>query len=181
MIEEWRPVSGYEKYLVSNLGRVQGPGRRNQGATILNPTISIKGYRIVRICSGGKWKGKSIHRLVIETFVGPCPSGMECAHLDGDPGNNVVTNLKWCSRRENGAHKKLHGTQPYGEDIPGAKLTPDQVREIRRDYFYIKKGHRSNVLELAKRFGISCDQVLSVAKREYWKHVPDDPNQGPAA
>ena len=29
-----------------------------------------------------------VHKLVLLAFVGPRPKGMQCRHLDGDPGNN---------------------------------------------------------------------------------------------
>ena len=51
------------------------------------------------------WWGRprihSVHRLVLEHFVGPCPVGMECHHIDHDKGNNHVSNLEWVTHSEN--------------------------------------------------------------------------------
>ena len=35
---------------------------------------------------------RSVGRLVLEVFVGPCPPGMEACHNDGDPHNNWLDN-----------------------------------------------------------------------------------------
>lgn len=50
-----------------------------------------------------------IHRLILETFVGPCPGGMECCHNDGDPTNNALSNLRWDTSKANKADMAKHG------------------------------------------------------------------------
>lgn len=42
-----------------------------------------------------------VHRLVLIAFVGPPPDGMEVCHNDGDPTNNVLSNLRWDTRTGN--------------------------------------------------------------------------------
>jgi hypothetical protein len=42
-----------------------------------------------------------VHSLILETFVGPCPSGMESCHWDDEGLNNSVDNLRWGTRKEN--------------------------------------------------------------------------------
>lgn len=54
----------------------------------------------------GKWKGHYVHRLVAMMF---CPDGMknwkdknmQVDHIDGDRANNVLSNLRWLTRKEN--------------------------------------------------------------------------------
>lgn len=50
-----------------------------------------------------KYRGKKymVHRLVLETFVGSCPVGMECDHIDRNTHHNHVSNLRWVSRVQN--------------------------------------------------------------------------------
>jgi hypothetical protein len=57
-----------------------------------------------------KGKGRRIHRLVLQAFVGPCPAGQECCHGDGDPSNNVLSNLRWGTRSDNRRDSVGHGT-----------------------------------------------------------------------
>ncbi|GAC81679.1 HNH endonuclease [Gordonia malaquae] len=51
-----------------------------------------------------------VHRLVMETFVGPCPSGMEVRHLNGEPADNRLENLAYGTRSENVLDSVAHGT-----------------------------------------------------------------------
>lgn len=42
-----------------------------------------------------------VHRLVVETFIGLIPKGMEVDHLDRNVANNDLSNLRVCSHKEN--------------------------------------------------------------------------------
>lgn len=70
-----------------------------------------RSYRYVNLTpiEGGSYKTFRVHRLVLETFVGPCPEGMECRHLDGNPSNNLLDNLAWGTREENIEDNRQNG------------------------------------------------------------------------
>ena len=90
------------------------------------------GHRQIVLRQSGKSVPRWIHRLMLEVFVGPCPPGMECRHLDGDAGNNVLSNLVWGTPRQNQIDQVEHGTSNRGERHGNAKLTMGKVLEIRR-------------------------------------------------
>lgn len=112
MTEQWKPVAGYEGiYEVSDQGRVRSLDRtivyrdgrvwRAKGK-MLNPSRAKDGgYPVVVLSQHSKRAHHYVHRLVLETFVGPPPEGMECRHMDGNPENNTVENLRWGTRYEN--------------------------------------------------------------------------------
>lgn len=54
-----------------------------------------------------KWNQKNhyVHRLVLEAFVGPAPSEHECDHIDRNPSNNKLENLRWVTHYENMKNK----------------------------------------------------------------------------
>lgn len=131
--EEWRPVSGFEGvYDVSNKGRVatyrtRGLILASSRQRVMLPGRGPNGYLQVTL---KKWPQKRqirIHRLVLETFVGQCPPGMETIHLDNNKSNNCVENLKWGTHQEN---TSAYGSNPFGEKIGTSKLVGSQVREI---------------------------------------------------
>ncbi|MDE2095631.1 MAG: HNH endonuclease [Patescibacteria group bacterium] len=92
-------------------------------------------YRQVCLVDGsGNKKYSLVHRLVLEAFIGPCPPGMECRHLNGNRSDNRLENLCWGTRIENVEDKRKHGTILRGEMNPNAKLTADTVIQIREDW-----------------------------------------------
>lgn len=80
----------------------------------------------------GKYKTTLVHSLICETFHGPRPDGYVCSHLDGNLDNNVPDNLVWETQANNLARKRQHGTDDCGHRNSRAKLTEQQVEEIRQ-------------------------------------------------
>ena len=97
----------------------------------LKPWFSL-GYPTVGLYIYDKQIHYTIARLVLTTYVGPCPNGMECRHLDGNRLNSKLNNLCWGTRTENSQDATHHGTQVYGEKVGNSKLTNEQVKEIRK-------------------------------------------------
>ena len=103
-MEIWKDIPGYEgKYQVSNLGNVKSLKDKygNYREKILKIRKNKGNYLIVDLRKNGKQKTCLVHRLVAETFI-PKIEGKEFVdHIDGDPSNNVYTNLRWCTIAEN--------------------------------------------------------------------------------
>ncbi|MGH3845534.1 MAG: HNH endonuclease [Pseudonocardiaceae bacterium] len=51
-----------------------------------------------------------VHHLVLTAFVEPRPPGKEGRHLDRNPGNNHLSNLRWSTHSENQLDQIRHGT-----------------------------------------------------------------------
>lgn len=95
--EEWRQVVGFEDYEVSSLGSV----RNIETGRLLTGYTDKGGYIRVNLRKNGRWHHKLIHRLVTETFI-PNPENKPCVdHIDTIRTNNVVTNLRWVTHKEN--------------------------------------------------------------------------------
>ena len=68
--------------------------------------------------------------------------------------------------RKEGAFVK---NKPLGEEVWSAKLSEDEVREIRRSY---KKGCRIyGCRALARRYGVSHGVISRILSRKIWAHV----------
>jgi hypothetical protein len=67
-------------------------------------TLNCKGYERVSIYLNGKRKGKFIHLLVAEHFLTKKKHLKEVNHKDRNKFNNKVSNLEWCSKRQNITH-----------------------------------------------------------------------------
>ena len=103
--ESWRPVVGWENYYaVSDQGRVRrvvgGRGSRSFGrCKQLTPS---RGHAVVSLNKPGIQVVKFVHALMLESFVGPPPEGMEGCHNDGNGLNNRLDNLRWGTPKSNG-------------------------------------------------------------------------------
>lgn len=81
----------------------------NENGKQLKPTLSTGGYLRVSLYNRGKKKIFLVHHLVLLAFVGPRPQGMETRHLDGDPKNNHISNLRYGTSSTNKLDMVRHG------------------------------------------------------------------------
>lgn len=102
--EQWKCYPGDERYEVSDQGRVRSYCQAEP--RLLATQVARSGHLRVHL-SGGV---RLVHHLVMETFVGPRPSGLDTRHLDGDPTNNHLDNLAYGTRSQNALDSVAHGT-----------------------------------------------------------------------
>ena len=140
-MEQWRPIPGYEGlYEVSDLGRVRSLGRTTRDRKVVPPRVmkgspDMGGYLSVKLYGGEQGRGgrklRKVHHLVLEAFVEPKPQGKMCRHLDGDPQNNSLENLRWGTCAENAQDKIRHGRAGTNTTLPGREARKAVVfREI---------------------------------------------------
>lgn len=130
--EEWRDAIGYEGgYQVSNLGRIKSLQRKK--TRIVKPDIIHTGYLRVMFYKDGKTKSHYTHVLVAKAFIPNPDNKSDVNHINGVKTDNRVENLEWTTRSENIIHAFANGLSKSGSKHGRAKLTPNQVREIRRD------------------------------------------------
>jgi len=122
------------------------------------------GYLLIDLHKASVKTTYKVHRLILETFVGPCPSGMECRHLDGNPANNRLENLCWGTRSENARDTVKHGKQPVptwlrktGENHSRAKLKKNDINLIKT-----MRQRGAKIKEIAKKFHLSDTYVYRI-------------------
>lgn len=134
-------------------------------------------HKYARIFLAGESQGRCrkakhyVHRIILETFVGPCPEGMQCLHYDGNCRNNELSNLRWGTPTENGKDQDRHGTRSVGEKRHCAKLTALHVRNLYAEY----AAGRTTVSALATKYKISVTNIQCILRRKTWKHLPLGP------
>ncbi len=96
----WKAIPGYEEYEVSTLGNVRS--LKYGKIRMLKQRILDYDYRLVKISINGIQKHFLVHRLAAITFLGLAPeSKLEVDHLNDNPADNRLINLKVVTPREN--------------------------------------------------------------------------------
>jgi hypothetical protein len=127
-----------------------------------------RGYFLVTLHKDGKQYIRKVHRLILETFIGSCPEGMECCHNNGMPADNRLENLRWDTPKNNQADRKIHDTSSNGERQGSSKLNEMQVRVARR--YCEMYGHGSQT-EIAKVFCVVRGTIGFIISRKTWGHI----------
>ena len=114
MEEIWKPIPGYEGfYEASTFGRIRSVeriaigrwGRNHRKSHVLSQNDVHDGYKQVKFSIDGIKSQPSVHRLIAETFIDNPHNLPQVNHKDGNPGNNRVENLEWCTASENSQHR----------------------------------------------------------------------------
>lgn len=153
-----RPIAGYPNYGVDQDGNTY---KLNDGVWMpKRQTIGNVGYPVIALWANNKGKTCTVHRLVLEAFVGPCPVGMEALHTDGNRLNNKVSNLRWGTRKENVADMVAHGRATIGSKNVTAKLSFVDV-------LWVRDMHEMGFTpkELTKHFPVSVTTIRRVINR----------------
>jgi len=166
-MEIWKEIPKFEKYEVSDLGRVRrvGSGKGARPGLILKQKNNIDGYLQVQFFR----KNLMVHRLVLSTFLGEFPDGKVTNHIDGNKRNNKLKNLEFCTRRENMIHaikvlKVKMGVN--GEKHPNSKLKETDIPKIfdlRRRKWTCKK--------IGLLLGVTESAIHNVISGRTWKHL----------
>jgi len=97
MKEIWKPIKGYDKYKISNTGKILG----------LRSGVELKyqyhnGYAKVSLLGNNEQKTFSVHCLVASNFLGYKPKDKPTIdHINGNKKDNSVCNLEYVSYSEN--------------------------------------------------------------------------------
>lgn len=178
MKEFWKDIHGYVgSYQISDMGRVKSSIRWNGTLErILRQSTKKDGHLHVCLYKNKKGKTHLVHALVLQTFIRPRQRGEECRHLDGNPRNNRLNNLRYGTHKENMEDCSRHGGFPdrRGSKNVRAKLTPDQVISIRKLYCnnaLLSNRDKLSQLQIAKTFKVSEYTVWAIVNRKTWAHI----------
>lgn len=88
-----------DEYSVDDLGNVY-----SKKGKILKSSLNPRGYQIVNLIIDGKRKGLAVHKAVLKSFSSQPTEKHQVNHKDGNKQNNNLSNLEWCTAKENTQH-----------------------------------------------------------------------------
>ncbi len=173
---EFRHCPDWPGYCVGNNGSVWSCWRwggrstmdqfwRKLRPALKDPQIADGGYHVVCPHRNKLKKMKKVHVLILEAFIGPCPTGMVCRHLDGCGTNNRLENLCWGTFQENFADMRRHGRSGDGERNHQTNLTKEQIEEIK---ILVASGLSQR--SVGERFGIGQPAISRIVNGKRWIH-----------
>lgn len=132
------------------------------------PDHNPEGYAIAKFRLDGKRKTMAIHRIVAQLWLGDCPEGFECDHIDRNRMNFSADNLRYITVKENRARRIL----VKGVSHHNAKLNPELVLEIKSSH---KEGESQR--SLSRRFGVDRNIIRWVLSGKIWSRdeAEDEP------
>ena len=112
-------------------------------------------------------KTTSTHRLSYEHFVGPIPEGMQVRHACDNPCCVRPDHFSIGTIADNMRDKTERGRQARGEKQYAAKLTEEQVQEIRNRY-----ACGATHQKIADEFGVARTNVGMILRGDTWSYLP---------
>jgi hypothetical protein len=168
----WKDIPGWDRYQVSDEGRVRS---KDMSCRAVHGSLAVrKGRELTLVAKSGRYlcvtlttttgerKQCFVHDLVLLTFVGPKPAGLQTRHLNDNNRDNLLSNLAYGTHLDNMADKARNG-RIKGEGHHKSKLTDNQVR-------YIRASPAPGVV-LAKALGVSPSLVSAIRHRKVWGHL----------
>ena len=130
--------------------------------------VNPSGYGMIR---NGSWMALS-HRVSWVLENGEIPHGKQVLHHCDVPSCVNPDHLYIGTNNDNVRDKVERGRSHFprperrGEKHPLAKLSPEQVEEIRKLPFVHGSGKA-----MAERFGVSRSLITHIRKGDVWKHM----------
>jgi hypothetical protein len=149
-----------------SIARFWGKARKTESCWVWTGKIHYRGYGVQPNRRGETYA----HRLAWTLVNGPIPEGMIVMHKCDNPPCVRPDHLMLGTKGENSFDMKrkgrARGSYLGGRRNPAAKLTPEQVAEIRA-----RVGGYGTGRPLAREFGVSPSTITAIKAGRLWKDV----------
>ena len=163
-VETFVKVEGFENYEVSNLGKV----RNIKSGRVLKPFLTKNGYLMHLLYENNKHKQKHLylHRIIATAFIDNPGKKPQINHIDENKLNNDLSNLEWCTERENA----IHGTRTkrVAEKLSKKVIQLDLNDNILNVFKSMRQAERETGID-ATSISACCNGKRKSAGRFKWR------------
>lgn len=159
-----KEVPNFPMYYATECGRVMSKHRGR--LKFINGKLDKDGYVQLILRKEKINYYRRLHRIIAETFIPDAISEYVVAHIDGNISNNHVSNLKYCTQRENIYDKFTHGTMPIGEDVHNSQIDRETAFKIKT---MLNLGLSTK--SISKNLCITKSIVDNIKYGKTWNHV----------
>ena len=146
-MEEWK--NAIDDYEISNFGNCRkklknGTYKDIKGSLMTTPISKTYKLRYFQLQRNGKRINYLFHHLVAKCFISDRPDGMVIDHIDRNPLNNNVSNLRYITQKENCYNSQRVIDTNIPIDTPNRKRlvqqkweqeNRDKMLQTKRDYY----------------------------------------------
>mgnify|MGYP003679769220 CR=1 FL=1 len=134
-------IKGYKDYTIDREGKVWS----KYNDRFLNPSLTKKGYLNITLYKNGKSKTHYIHGLLALTYI-PNPENKPTVdHIDINPSNNSLSNLRWATEAEQNENRGAYG------EIKHKLICYEYKKNGKYKYYHIQKeGYFKKLLNVNK-------------------------------
>jgi hypothetical protein len=159
--EIFLPIRGYEGiYEISNYGTL----KRLDKGTFPKGSPNKQGYIRYKLSVNDVCKNYFGHVLVAKAFIANTENKPQVNHIDGNAKNNHVSNLEWCTAKENVRHAFRTGLSTNkGINNSRCRLSETQVIEIYKS--------KETALNLSKIYNVNPCTIRDIKRNRNWKHL----------
>ena len=163
-VETFVEVEGFEKYEVSNLGKV----RNIKSGRVLKPFLTKNGYLMHLLYENNKHKQKHLylHRIIATAFIDNPGKKPQVNHIDENKLNNDLSNLEWCTVRENLRHGTR--TKRVAEKLSKKVIQLDLNDNVLNEFESMRQAERETGID-ATSISACCNGKRKSAGRFKWR------------
>ena len=138
--------------------------------------IDKNGYCVLNIITTNKEKKTmKAHRLVALTFIPNPENKPQVNHLDGNKKNNDVSNLEWCTGKENVKHAIKTGLKK-NQTGENHFLNVIKEKEVIKVCEFLEKGYTPNMIreemnEVNLKKQSFLNIIYDIKRRKNWAHI----------
>lgn len=161
----WKPIPKFPNYSVSDSGEI----KNNKTGRLLKIQKDGYGYSQISLYSAEHSKQPKtikIHRAVLSAFCGE--SELQINHKNGIKSDNNLSNLEYCTAKENTIHAHKNGlaTPARGTNHYAAKYTEEQIMLVKK---LISEGH--SIRDIISKTKVKKPTISAIKSNRTWKSI----------